>query len=62
MNYGQDNTRTVSAKGAKIINTLFPEYTSSIVYGGSGRAEISSKQTMEDFGTPFRILSKYIGK
>ena len=60
--YGAHNARTVSDKGAKLINDLFPEHTSSIVYGGSGRAEISSKQTMEDFGTPFRILSKYIGK
>jgi hypothetical protein len=61
--YGEYNTRTVSPKGAKIINTLFPEYTyASEVYHNKRKANISSKQTMEDFGTPFRILSKYIGK
>jgi len=57
--YGQFNARNVSDKGAEIVNTLFPEhtYTSRVSDG-----YITSKQTMEDFGTPFRILSRYIGK
>jgi len=58
--YGEQNTRSVSVKGAKIVNTLFPEYTDiTPLSGGEG---VSSTKTMEDFGTPFRILSKYIGK
>ena len=63
--YGAHNARTVSDKGAKLINDLFPEHTyTSEVYNNNQRVqqEIASKQTMEDFGTPFRILSKYIGE
>jgi hypothetical protein len=57
--YGEYNVRTVSDKGAKIINDLFPEHTYvSRVQGGV----ISSKQSMEDFGTPFKIKSRYIGE
>ena len=63
--YGAHNARTVSDKGAKLINDLFPEHTyTSEAHTDNQRVqqEIASKQTMEDFGTPFRILSKYIGK
>jgi hypothetical protein len=57
--YGEHNSRDVSDKGAKIVNTLFPEHTYTL---GSSGGYISSKQSMEDFGTPFRILSRYIGE
>ena len=61
--YGEYNTRAVPDKGAKIVNTLFPEYTYA---AGSDREnewdEIGSSQSMVDFGTPFRIKSSYIGE
>ena len=61
--YGEYNTRTVSDKGAKIINDLFPEHTyASEVYYNNQRVNISSEQSMVEFGTPFRILSRYIGE
>ena len=61
--YGDHNARTVSVKGAKLINDLFPEHTyTSEVYNNNQRVNILSKQSMEEFGTPFRILSKYIGE
>ena len=61
--YGDHNARTVSSKGAKIINDLFPEYTyTSEVYNNNQRMNITSKQSMEEFGTPFRIKSRYIGE
>jgi len=63
--YGDQNTRFVSAKGAEIINTLFPKHTyhaEGLEAGSYKGGLISSEQTMEDFGKPFRILSKYIGK
>ena len=61
--YGEYNTRTVSDKGAKIINDLFPEHTyTSEVYNNNQRVNITSKQSMEEFGTPFRIKSRYIGE
>jgi len=61
--YGKYNMRTVSHKGAKIINTLFPEYTyASEVYYNKRKANISSEQSMVEFGTPFKVKSRYIGK
>jgi len=61
--YGEYNTRTVSDKGAKIINDLFPEHTyASEVYYNNQRVNVSSEQSMVDFGTPFRIKSSYIGE
>ena len=61
--YGDENTRTVSDKGAKLINDLFPEHTyTSEVYNNNQRMNITSKQSMEEFGTPFRIKSRYIGE
>jgi len=45
---------------------LFPKHTYHDEGGHEGGSYegglISSEQTMEDFGTPFRILSRYIGK
>ena len=61
--YGEYNVRTVSDKGAKIINDLFPEHTyASEVYYNNQRVNVSSEQSMEDFGTPFKIKSRYIGE
>ena len=64
--YGEYNTRSVSVKGAEIINTLFPKHTYHDEGGHEGGSYegglISSEQTMEDFGKPFRILSRYIGE
>ena len=64
--YGEYNTRSVSVKGAEIINTLFPKHTYHDEGGHEGGSYdgglISSEQTMENFGTPFRILSRYIGE
>ena len=61
--YGEYNVRTVSDKGAKIINDLFPEHTyASEVYYNNQRVNVSSEQSMVDFGTPFRIKSSYIGE
>ena len=63
--YGKDSSRIIPTEGAKILNTLFPEHTTTHEFGGRQRnseAAITSLQTMADFGTPFRILSKYIGE
>jgi hypothetical protein len=62
--YGAFSSRTVSPKGAKIINTLFPEYTyaSQEFLGDKSKAEIWSEQNMVEFGTPFKVKSRYIGK
>ena len=63
--YGKDSSRIIPTEGAKILNTLFPEHTTTHEFGGRQRnseAAITSLQTMADFGTPFRILSRYIGE
>jgi len=63
--YGEDSSRIIPTKGAKIINDLFPEHTQRTTTAYLQRDSldrITSLQTMEDFGTPFRILSRYIGK
>ena len=69
--YGRASSRIIPTEGAKILNTLFPEHTTTHEFGGGsvraatargGEAAITSLQTMADFGTPFRILSRYIGE